>query len=226
MVRFIGLMALFCMFLLAGCGERIVYRKAPADQTGSQLKITGKNTQEVQLFMNKDGSIRFIEYGTIPVFPADVDRVAFCSYRTGYDKYSQIVSQIDQHGLTSFSGVPNNENVRYMLILKNGDICNVLFDKRVVTYKPMKVVVNDSGSISYGQPAESLMTLFLDVATMKATLKWNAGCDLIFGTKQKVDFQQGLKIVAELGDGTTYSGNIIEGADGNLSAELPPFSVA
>lgn len=212
---------LLAFVIVNGCGQEIktVYVQAPIDQSGSKLTITGKNTQNVQLFSNKDGSIRFLDNGSIPVFPEDVEKVVCSGYRMGVDYSSPISGNIDSSGLVRFSSVPNNGDEHYKLILKDHKIepIGILIDKKVDTYKPMKYWVSDNGWITYGNQVETSGSSRIEGENI--VLDFYFGCDMLPGLIQNASFIQGMTIEFVTAGGRSFSVLIqSDEITGNLSA--------
>jgi hypothetical protein len=206
--------------LLAGCGNtETVYMQAPVDQTGAKLRITGKNTQELQLFSNKDGSIRFLDNGSIAVFPQEVEKVVFSSYRMGTGNSSPIFGSLNKEGLIIFSGMPNNAEGEYQLIMKDSSIApiNILLERNVVTYKPMKFWVSDTGWFSYGDQVETTATMRIEGENM--IFDFQFGCDMLTGIIPFATFSQGMTVEFVTTGGRSFPVEIRrDDVTGNLSA--------
>ena len=223
--------------MLSGCGDNVTVAQESQVSMAqkSTMTIVDVKTREFQFTIDNKGNLKDLRDGGVEIKPGDVDYVVYSSYRFGDWATSlfKVSMPMEAPYKVKFTGLPNNDQWgEYYVVLKSGKKFQMeLASFDVVELPGLYYWINPSESgMEYGDieadSAQDEMRLSLDTATMKATLKGQFGCDLIFGTLSSVTFEPGLKVVAELGDGSTYAGNIIQGADGNLPYELPAFPVA
>ena len=225
--------------LVAGCGDTInqlpvteVAAPAPAPAV-SAIKVLSLKSQELQFVLDEKGNVKDLRIGGIEVKPADVKEVVYVSGITVGDvQTSPFRASFDSSSLkATLTGLPNNDDWgNYYLVLRNGKSFQVLLANFVPTWKAgVYSYITPDSSIQWGEidspTAQDWMQMSLDISSMTATLKGQFGCDLIFGVKTPIIFVPGLKVVVEDGNGQTYSGAIVQGADGNLSWEVAGIPV-
>jgi hypothetical protein len=229
-------MALLLICFIAGCGEKVTVVKKggePAKKECGLLTFVSQTEQTLKFSVDENGNIRNLRDGGIEVKPSDVEYVVYVSYRFGDYKTSPFKSTLSVSGEANFQLLPNNDQwAEYWVVLKSGKKFMVeLSQFEVSELKGFYYWINPAESdLEYGDiesdAAQDWMRMKLNEETMTATLRGQFGCNLLFGTKAGVvNFQQGMLMVMEDGNGNTYSGNIIQNASGNISYEVQGLPV-
>ena len=226
-------MMLGMLSVLAGCGsDPAVQPMASQLPSKSVFTIIDTKTQEFQFAVDARGDIKDLRVGGIEIKPADIDSVVYVSYRFGDATHSPFRATIDPLSLkATFVGLPNNEDGgEYWITTKTGHKWLVELDLFEKVWKSgVYAYVDSNSNIQWGEiEAESSqdgIEAFLDEGTKTMSIKGSFGCDLMFGLKQPVVFQDGLQVVFEESTGAMHSGPITQDALGNIIFSLSGIPV-